>query len=333
VEKLINVLALVPEPADATSWFRGFGPLNHLRRHEFPGLRILRAKTVDWAVIGQSDIVFMQRPASEVWAQVAQMVKEEGKPLWIDWDDDCLHVPPENPNAYQFTEAIKTAVIRTNALADVVTVSTAGLADVFGFNKKRVEVVPNAWPLCRMPWLNRPPADCILWRGGAHHARDLMEAAPQIVHALKQLQAPCYFVGFDPWFIREKAGPHCLWVPPMDIGTYHRFLAQKAPRALFVPLANTVFNQSKSAAAWLEATWAGAVTVAPAWSWEFAQEGVLRYGVDAAAQDYGELWELIVRGARGRHDLAVLQSRCALEANFTLGQTCGQRAEIILSLL
>jgi hypothetical protein len=71
------------------------------------------------------------------------------------------------------------------------------------------------------------------------------------------------FMGFSPWFLSES--PNKGHIPTLDIVVYMKALWDMAPSCLHVPLHDNTFNRCKSNISYIEASFAGAVCVAPAW--------------------------------------------------------------------
>jgi hypothetical protein len=67
----------------------------------------------------------------------------------------------------------------------------------------------------------------------------------------------------------------------MDPISYFKYLHDTNPSALIVPLHDSEFNRSKSSIAWIEACFAGSITIAPSWE-EWERPGCLTYSGNGA---------------------------------------------------
>src|SRR5581483_9967115 len=176
----INLLCHIPNAKDATSLYRGLGPLAELRRRNF--LQILIADDFDETSLDVGDVVFMQRPYTEKHLMMAKHCKAEKKPLWIDYDDFLFGLTPDNP-AFEFygRGANQSVISQIVQIADVVTVTTTQLKDclktVDGSLNPNIRVIPNALPdkYLHLARPYQPGRRHVLWRGSASHERDVME--------------------------------------------------------------------------------------------------------------------------------------------------------------
>jgi hypothetical protein len=83
-------------------------------------------------------------------------------------------------------------------------------------------------------------------------------------------------MGYKPFFLDQIPENQRGFTPPLDIFKYFEYLKLVNPTIAFVTLSDSLFNRCKSNIAWIEATYAGAVTVCPDWDvWELP--GVLHY--------------------------------------------------------
>jgi len=285
---MINILCCVPQPVDATSFYRAVGPFAKLRR-DFSEVSLIFTHKVDWTVVKMSDIVFMQRPFREADVQVAEMAKRWRRPVWVDYDDDLLSVPPENPThaIYGRKQAME-CVAKCIALADHVTVSTGFLKDRITKElpsgaalNENVTVIPNAFDDDSFPMepMEGELRRLVVWRGSTTHVKDLWEKRDAFVRLAKRRRdwAWC-FIGYNPWFITEAMPPNsCVSYPAMDIMEYMWTLREKVmPAVIAVPLTDNEFNKSKSNIAMIEAAWAGATCLGPDWK-EWSVPGAVLY--------------------------------------------------------
>jgi len=286
-----RVLAHIPQRKDGTSLYRAMMPLGELQRQ---GVRLVFVDEVSWATYALVDLVFMQRPFTQQHVHAAEMARINDKPLWVDYDDDLLNVPSENPTSPVYnTPANKKNVLRCLELADIVSVSTPALAEslktsLVAAGAKRVpmfRVIPNALNMRRWSNTRREQVlgenerqKLILWRGSDTHVRDVLQWAPDIIKAAHA--RPDYvwcFIGMSPWMLHDYMPEgRCLHQNAQDPMKFMQLIQELRPDILFVPLVDHVFNRAKSNIAWIEGTWAGAQVVAPDWQ-EWRKPGVTVY--------------------------------------------------------
>ena len=280
-----TILAMCPNESDATSYYRGVGPLWAMKKAGMANV-VLTAPTTQWPILTGGDILFMQRPYSRTHFEMAVGAKSYGIPLWVDYDDNMLAVPVDNPAHSVFNTPDTQKNIQTIlAIADVVTVSTRELANTFlGFrvnsNKSECVVIPNAvddsapWYRKRLDGKIETRKNTILWRGSNTHQKDLMTYADKIL-MVNTDKHEWNFIGYNPFFLTEKL-TNVSYYPGGDISAYHHTIQKLAPEIMIVPLFDNALNRSKSNIAWLEGTLAGAACLVPDWD-EWKKPGAIRY--------------------------------------------------------
>ena len=282
---------MFPSRLDGTSYYRGAGPLNELsfqERHDPRGTltEINVVEKMGWSDITDSDLFFIQRPFRRCDLDMIRMAKGCGLPVWVDYDDDLLNVPHENP-CWETYSQCGDVIRKCIELSDCLTTSTAEIAGSLqphlkdGFSK----VIHNGWNTRMFPMVKKPRTEKgpvkILWRGSDTHIKDLFEVKDKIWELARQ--NPDWewtFLGYRPFFLDGL--PNSAFWPAMDVFTYLRFLQANRYDVCIVPLANSHFNHCKSNCSWMEAAFAGAVTVAPGFL-NFDRPGVFRY---SGAEDF-----------------------------------------------
>jgi hypothetical protein len=111
----------------------------------------------------------------------------------------------------------------------------------------------------------------------------------------------------------------------VDIVDYHAILARMMPRIVVVPLSDSVFNHGKSNIAWIEATFAGGVCLAPDWP-EWHRPGVVNY--KDRDEFFAKLIELMAWSDE-QIDANWKLSRDYIEKQLTIKTTNAQRSAII----
>lgn len=332
----IRILPVIPNSTDATSFYRGGGPLKALKR-EWDDLEIHMTDKHNWFTHQMVDIIFLQRPYKKEHLDIVEMAKLNGRKVWVDFDDDLFNVPQSNP-AYKIygNDQTKFNIAKIINLADAVTVSTKSLKQLLqepgATLNKNVVVIPNAFEdkeLKRSEKISRKKL--VFWRGSQTHHQDLMRFQDEIVDKRINSQPDWtwFFQGDKPWFLYEKLKDSALFGESIDIMEYFKILLPRInPMITIVPLDDNVFNRSKSNIAWIEGCYAGAACLVPRWEgWE--NPGAVTYG-DVA--DFGiKLKDML----KGHYDLEKISEEGwqYIQDNLLLSKVNELRKEVILSLL
>ena len=326
---MIRCIARIPQLNDAVSLYRGVGPLSELHRQI--DFTYATAYEFSWSTIAGFDLVYIVRPCTNHDRGLVDMAKKMQRPVWIDFDDDILDVPPSNlTHNFYSNEGVKANVRHILQTADVCTVSTEYLAkklNPFRPVDKPCVVVPNAFPDHLFNWDQKdvPRNNIISWRGSRTHDRDLNQAHG-FFDSIKAMLPHWKFV-----FLGEPAYQVHDWfpanrrrvIPSMDIIEYFHTFKALGSTFHVVPLEENDFNRAKSNIAWIEATWAGAATIAPYNMDEWQKPGILHspfFGCDSALFTDASVWQD-----------AVKKSRAYIEKNLLLSHVNKQRARILES--
>jgi hypothetical protein len=303
---MITMAVNVPNIADVTSWYRAMGPINHLRK-ACTDLNVVQMQTYNWATLGGCDVLFMQRPYTDDHVSLMDIAKTDAQiPVWVDYDDLLLAVPTDNTTYFHYMNEKTQKNIRTLITqADVVTVSTDHLRNMLLSLNKNIVVVNNGLDLSRLTvkiggkMSQRPQklperTKRIAWRGSRTHERDVFTMARTLVDKARASEGwDWHFIGDNMWFVTDSMVHERTYVTaPVDCFKYHRHLFELAPSVLHVPLHLSQFNLCKSNIAWLEASWAGAYTIAPKWP-EWDKPGVGTYNDE---NDFGDRIEEVLQG-------------------------------------
>lgn len=331
---MTRILAAVPLDHDATSYYRAFGVFQNLRKKYIPDLYVenfVGGGKRAWPQLYTFDILFMQRPAFPEWLQLAKYMKKLNKKIWIDHDDNLFELPPYNRVVDTYNPVVKKAMLDMMKLADVVTVSTPALQKYF-MDNFAIEsiVIPNALndELTPMAEHYNEPTEIekFTWRGSDTHQADLMEFSEPITMAMRNRPNTFWdYLGFNPFYITMTV-PQSKWNYHLasDIMIYTENLRGIKAQVLHVPLIEDGLNNCKSNIAWIEATAAGAVTIAPDWP-EWQRPGILNY---SSIEEYGSLLMRPIDDAKERWQA----SRDYIKENLLLTHVNKQRAEIIQNL-
>lgn len=256
-----RTVIVIPETFDDGA----FTPCAHirlLRPLDHPatggGVRMVLADAAS-ALTCRADMILTQRsavPSIGAAERLAAHAARIGARLFYDLDDDLRHVPDDHPEAEALRPKaeIVTAML---ALADVVRVSTPGLAAASPSRGRRIDIVPNA--LDERIWLSPPPVRGgpsgpvrLLCMGTATHDRDFAMILPALTALHRrfgghfQLDLIGVVSGGDlpPWIRRLAPPPHAMRSYPGFVA----WLTQAGPWDIgLAPLVDSPFNASKSA--------------------------------------------------------------------------------------
>ena len=258
------------DPNDATSFYRGIGPISEMRGIEF---HAIPHGMLQWADLAPFDIIFLQRPHSDSHVGIAQLTKHLGKRLWIDYDDDLLNVDfANNSNLYYADPGTKSRIKKLAELSDYITVSTIQLKESFKTiaEDHKIEIIPNALMsnLVRQTTKRKPLRRnrIINWRGTEHHQEYLIDFQDEILKLQKNNEAFCLqFMNHKPWYLmKELAYDRAQFIPGKSIIDYAFSMYKTAPWMQIVPMTSTNFTAAKSNIVWIESImYAGAPVVAP----------------------------------------------------------------------
>jgi hypothetical protein len=330
----MKILALSPLAYDATSYYRAFGVFPNLRK-KIPGMTVdpyMGGGRRTWAELLQYDVLFLQRPAHADWLKLAQYCKGLGIKVWVDHDDNLFDLPPYNRVSDTYTNSTKLTMLQIMRVADVVTVSTQAIKDYFTSLEVDSIVVPNALNTELTPMAeayNEPGAnnnEQFIWRGSETHLADCSFFMEAMADAIERREKTFWhFFGYNPWQVTMNFPP-AKWKYhiPDDIMVYSDNLRKTKGQVMHVPLIEDGLNKCKSNIAWIEATAAGMVTLAPDWP-EWQKPGVMLY---KSIENYGERLMMPLDGAAIRW----AASRDYIMENLTLDKVNEQRATILNNL-
>lgn len=342
---MIRVGYICGNKADATSLYRAVGPFQELQKRMSGVAQFVEIKEVCWSVFGFLDILFMQRPSSISSVQVLKKAYDMGIPIWLDFDDDFLSVPMDNPAHEEYSKPeIKKYLLDCFEYANVVTCSTQTLLDKFYdvavenkvVNMPQFVLIPNVF---NDFLFNKPdksmsvPQNVIMWRGSPTHLGDLLSVKKDVETVAKKYPDWIWlFLGQVPWILRDVIDQkRILHVPLLDIIGYTEVLKKVHPAISIVPLVDNEFNRAKSNIAWQEATFAGSVTVAPGALPEFKMPGIYNY-TDQTGNTFVDVVSTAIETPSISRQMAVKQSWDHIEQNLLLSKINEARKQIVLQL-
>lgn len=232
--------------------------------------------------IAAMDAVFIQRPFDQEHMNLMHMAHSMGVKVWLDYDDNLFCVPKENQAHKTYaSDATRKMMMELLRKADAISVSTEQLGkDYCSYinDGAKIYVIPNA--LNDYLFRETPkfkPHKNVFWRGSVTHQQDMFLFGPKIHEVAQKHRSWLFtFLGYDPFFLTQRLGKQGAHQGFTDCITFQSALKLMYPNVGYVTLTESPFNLCKSNIAWLEATYAGAVTLAPEWP-EWIKPGVVTY--------------------------------------------------------
>ena len=314
-------------------FYRTMGPVSFLEK-QYPGLFQVDFRPAQYFAghemhVFPYDIMLIERPITGTALQIVRLCKSQGVITWVDYDDNLFQIPAYNKSRNYFSQSSNFKTVQQiMSEADLVTVSTQALKNIYAGLNKNVRVIPNTWNSFRFP-LPESYSDAgtpirMAWRGGDKHSGDLNDVRVPFQNAVND-------PAFDWRLFGDRPEPHITIKDNQHIGfmllfPYLKTLIQSSFDYLFVPLQANEFNKGKSNCSWIEATFAGAVTIAPMGFPEFDQPGVIRY------KDNKHLKIIFDGIKKGKYDKRerVEASRTALMEKYHLGLANELRKNLLL---
>jgi hypothetical protein len=206
-----------------------------------------------WQAVISADVVLLQRPWTSQNIGIAKTIKDAGKQLLLDYDDDLSCLPAWNHNAHHF-EGCLPHLQSLCSLADAVTVATPALAAaVTAWGAKRVVIVPNAIDDSLRGIVRHPRKPVVLWRGSGTHSADL-ESGREYLTEINKTHELVFFGDKPAWAYTLR---HRFFAVT-DYCNMLTTMATLAPEIMAVPLVDHPFNHAKSDVAAQEAALIGA---------------------------------------------------------------------------
>ena len=254
-----------------------------------------------------ADIAVLQRPCRVQYLDLIRVLKDQGVKIVVDMDDDLSRIHPKNPAYTHYNRDNNDMHWRHGHtacdMADLVTVTTPRLAEVYGANTKTV-TLPNCVPE-RYLSVEAVRGDMLTvgWAGYVGtHPGDLQTTHGMVNAAIKG-KARFMALGDDKMFealsVRNRE-PN-VYVPGVSIDEYPRAVAQFDIG--IVPLEMSEFNEAKS---WLKALEYAALGVAPVVSPTTDNMRMVREGaayVASSPAGWKSALDTLINDERERKDL------------------------------
>lgn len=328
--KKLRIALLSPIVDDPTSFYRGLGPYDRLCQEQ--GWHLTFPVALSWASLVGTDVLILQRPATPEHFGMLALAKNMGIKVIVDFDDDNLSVPKDNPTYPQYNQMpVKEAILNLARNADVLQVTTEFLKQKYGIYNKNTVIIPNALDdslVKRRQILPGPRENKFVWRGNPSQVRNLATVAQQLLAVAKK--SPNYrfvFFGFEPYELTEQIPNHEV-IQPMTLMDYYAVLPRIHGKCLYYPLHHQDHSQARSHISWLEATYANMAVLAYK-NAEFTRPGCLNY---SSLTEFQDKMEAITRDEVPL-DTLIEESWNEIQEKYILSKTNQRRLETIQSLL
>ena len=234
------------------------------------GFQVLRGASwaesslvVDLDIIAGVDYVLVARDfpsRSDQYAKIVEIARQHHKPVIYELDDLLVDLPYHHPDVDHYL-SIKPGVIQAVIDADLVTVSTSGLADFLKPFNPNVKVLPNYltdrfWKFPPLPSTDVESRPVIIgYMGGHGHTPDLVEVTPVLERILDKYgsRVEVMFWGLsvpDSLEGRENV----RWTIPylVEYEAFAQYFLSQSADVFIAPLLDNRFNRCKSALKYLE---------------------------------------------------------------------------------
>lgn len=288
---------ITPEETDPLAFYRGTGPLTHMRKNYDDVEYFTIPNNVTWAELRKCDVVLLQRPFINEHLKVVDMANKWNIPVVADFDDWLMDLAPSNPAYHAFRDK-QQIISQICNMVDGIMVATEQLKTSYGKllldQNKPMCVVPNAYDVdlfkkYRNDKNKKERSKIFLWRGGTSHMEDLLSVKDDYRELFKKYPDwEFVFLAQHPWFLDVKEFKNVKTADPMNLIDYYRAIHDTAPAIMTHPLTDTIFNRGKSMCSWLEATHARAAYIGPDFE-EFHRDGIFNYGKVKSFFDMAEL--------------------------------------------
>lgn len=248
-QRALTVLGYPHQP-DGSGWYRYFLPFKNVARYSDHHIALpppVNAKTGKFEAyiphgedLEQLDVISVQRflnpPLMREW-------QAAGVAVIYETDDDILHPDQASGLSHMFDPDVHAAFIECIEAADMVTVSTAPLAEQMSKYNETVRLIPNHVD-GNLLYMERRHAErlTIGWAGGISHlgdwasvispVNDVMSANPEV---------DLHLIGWDFSPMLQRKARFTPWKP--NVWDYYKGIDFDIGVA---PLVDTAFNDSKS---------------------------------------------------------------------------------------
>jgi hypothetical protein len=333
----MKILLVADNFQDGIAFYRSVGPWNQLEKnYDHYNLSVTKFpahETFRWDIFSAHDVMVISNPRNKKHYDTIMAARNFGITVWADYDDCYVDIPEENQSFNILTAGHVNQLTKDCLMAcDVVTVTTNYLKNVFLPFNSNIKVIPNGFPLemvteKSLGEITQGTQNFVSWRGSTSHIVNLDEYSEQIIEVAKNNSEWTFnFFGMNvaPIFRKQFNYGHYGFANLVD--SFYR-MKQMSSKIQIVTLYERPFNLSKSNIAWIEATIAGSVVLAPDWE-EWQKPGIVNY---SSKEDFKVKLQALLNG---EYDLKAHfeKSRDYIFENLSLKKVNKERLKILQSL-
>lgn len=205
--------------------------------------------------------IFSRVPQEPLWPLIDEFLNRGSKIIW-DIDDDFWNIPEWNPFSKKFTHDKLAWLNFALRNSEFITVTTERLADkacsMGGQDRSKIHVLPNLidhndYDSPDISKFENPHRWKFLWAGSPTHGKDIEELL--FFTRFSNLPKKHQFI-----FVGQQVKDH-LSLPCCEFTDYARLLSALNCHFALLPLANNIFNQSKSLIKYYEMAMMGCVPI------------------------------------------------------------------------
>jgi len=207
--------------------------------------------------VSETDVLLFQRHFKlKDYRQVFQFILKNNIPIIFEVDDDFFNVPDDHPDVESIRKFHQNVLMLLN-IADVVTVTSEELKEVYEPYCRRVEVIrngidPELWH--RSPRASSGDTIILGYAGTPTHEEDLKMIEPALLKIMEEYKGT---VELHLWgCVTEKLSQHpqvkCHFDEPLPYKTYVEEFQKFDLDIALAPLRDNIFNRGKSAIKWKE---------------------------------------------------------------------------------
>jgi glycosyltransferase involved in cell wall biosynthesis len=274
----MKIFMHAPEESGCT-YYRNMLPQLHCYRElAKAGIELVVRK--DILQVETAEVFILQRVIQDTFLPHFMKLKDAGVKQIFQTDDDLWNLPLWNPAITKLSFVDRNATTLAMDYVDGIITSTQPLADVID-KKDKTTVLPNFIdPVAfhkkseAFPYKLNDDQVVILWAGSSSHDGDLTQIVNPVVRLIEKYGNKVQFVffGYLPTELAEfvrmpgqevahlkpRYEGNILFIPGVPIRMYHEVLMAIKPDIGIAPIADCLFNYSKSNIKYLEMTLAGA---------------------------------------------------------------------------
>jgi hypothetical protein len=331
----MKVLLVTDNFSDGIAFYRSVGPWNQIEK-SYDDISITRfssQETFRWELFSSHDVLFISNPRNKKHYETISAARNFGLMVWGDYDDCYVDIPEENQSFNILTAGHVNQLTKDCVgVCDVVTVTTNYLKEVFLPFNQNIKVIPNGFPTEMLTdrslgEVTQGTANFVSWRGSTSHVVNIDEYSEEIIQVAQSNPDWMFnFFGMNPAAIFRNKFKYNHYGFANLVDSFYR-LKHFSSKVHIVTLYDRPFNRSKSNIAFIEATIAGSVVLAPDWE-EWQKPGIVNY---SSKEDFKEKLQGLING---EYDLKANfeASRDYIFKNLSLKKLNKERLKILQSL-